>query len=121
MESKELYDEEAYKMLTTSAYNIRDKFLKRFTFFYIDYVPCLNISLSEHNDSNTLFELELRDLIQFDFSYHKLRSCYIEDYKIVRIDIGQYYLSLDPYNAVSEISNKDEDVIIAKKLVLIPK
>lgn len=119
MENKiEKYNEEAYAMLNASGYNIRDKFLNELKFFHADDVPCLKLSFGD-DEEEVVFELEFRNLVQFDYYFHEHFSTAVEDYKLIRLKNGEYYLSLDPFNMTKEKSDDDGDVIIAKELVLL--
>lgn len=113
----EKHNNEAYKMLTSSEYDMRDKFLNRLKFYYTEDIPCLKLSFGD-DEQEIVFELELRKLVQFDYYFHEHFSTVVEDYKLIRLKSGDYYLSLDPFSLAKDKSDDDGDVIIAKELVL---
>lgn len=112
------HNEEALQMIMSSDYNIRDKFLQEIRFFYDEYIPCLRLSISNHSGEGIVYDLEFRELVRFDFYFEENYSTYIEDYKTARLNNGQYYFSLDPYNSMEEVSKDDQDIIIAKSIKL---
>lgn len=111
------YNEEAFQLLSTFKYNIRDNFLQAFKFYYENYTPCVIFSCSNNNGEEVLFDVEFRDLILFDFYFEQLGPGYIEDYKL-KILNNQYYLSLDPDDATEDISKNDCRVIISNEIRL---
>lgn len=115
----EKQNDEAFKALTSSEYSIRDKFLNELKFYHADNVPSVKLSFGD-DEKEIVFELEFRNLVQFDYYYHEHFSTVVEDYKLIRLKSGDYYLSLDPFNLAKDKSDDDGDVIIAKELILYP-
>lgn len=116
-----IHDNDAFLMLSTPKYNIRDKFLQELRFFHDNYIPCAVLSCSNHNGEQIIFEIEFRNLVGLDFYFVESSPGYIEDYKLELLSNGNYYLSLDPDDSKIEISADDCRVIIAKEISLIIK
>jgi hypothetical protein len=111
-------NEEAFQMLMSPKSRIIDKFIQEIKFFYENYVPCIKLSFSQHNGEGITYELEFKALIQYDLYFEEYGPGYLEDYKLIILDNGLYYFSLDPDNAVAERSENDCGIIISKAITL---
>jgi hypothetical protein len=62
--------------------------------------------------------LEFRGIKEFTFYYDETTAFYyVERYKLFHTADGDYYLSMDPYDEEENISEEDQGIVRAKKIV----
>jgi hypothetical protein len=73
-----------------------------------------------HRRHNKRMKLVFKKVLQYSFYYDSSFAFYnVESFKFFPIeDKGQFYLSLAPDDEVAEISDDDEDFILAENAVL---
>ncbi|MGH7022934.1 MAG: hypothetical protein ACREEB_04985 [Caulobacteraceae bacterium] len=65
-------------------------------------------------------KLELRDVLEFSYSYTSIDAPFIECLKCLWTDEGDFYLSLDPYDERERfISDQDNDCFRSKSVNLL--
>lgn len=99
-----------------TTYSIRDALLLEFHFYYVDYISHVQFIFQKTNQA-ALLKVTFVDIQEFDFYYHKDDPVYVEDYKLFKRTDGLLYLSLDPDNSISAISENDCGVLVAKNLL----
>jgi hypothetical protein len=80
------------------------------------------IELNFHNDYikvNPMIKLIFKKVLSYSFYHESGYSFYnVESFKLLALTNNKFYLSLDPFDEKEEVSEEDQDFIIAKHIAL---
>ena len=114
-----IYKNDELLRLTNGCTFIRDSVVTRFDIYLQDHQLCidvyLNLEFSRFKAEKRL-KIHFRDIIRYQFLYSNNYYFYnVETCKFFKSESG-YYISLDPFNELGEISEEDEDLILCKDI-----
>jgi hypothetical protein len=102
--------------------SVRDGSLVNLTVQNVNIEPVVELTFEIPGEAEVrVVELELRDILEFDYSYLKENPLdVIQFVKCLWTDMGDFYLSLDPYSEHEPfISDKDNEVFRSRFVKLI--
>ena len=111
-----IYKNEELLKLTAGTYLIHDASVTRFDIYLANYELCIDVYFESIRKSDKQFKIHFTGITKYQFLYTNNHNFYtVESYKFFMSDQG-YYLSLDPFNELDEISDEDEDSILCENI-----
>lgn len=111
-------NEELYESLKGNN-NILDSQINRILLVEEEQEIKVEIDFLLHNVSeNKKVRIVFNHIKEFSFYYNSQYIFYnVERFKLLLLENGYYYLSLDPYDESMQVSSKDQDIIIARNII----
>lgn len=101
----------------SSEYRILDSEFKGISLYSHDYSFNLEIDFIPIEMSKcSLIRIKLIGLQKYDLFFEGGQLSYLERYKLFKLETGNFYFSIDPYDEFKFPSKKDNGVFHAKKI-----